>query len=51
VLPLGHFQRAADITSPQALALRVEPQANVGRYDRLRDRGGASCSMKPWSRC
>ncbi len=28
----------APITSPQALALHVEPQANVGRYDSLRDR-------------
>jgi transposase len=28
----------APITSPQALALHVEPQANVGRYDRLRNR-------------
>lgn len=26
------------ITTPQALALQVEPQANVGRYERLRDR-------------
>ncbi|MCH1933136.1 IS21 family transposase, partial [Shewanella sp. A25] len=25
----------APITSPQALALHVEPQANVGRYDSL----------------
>jgi hypothetical protein len=24
------------IQAPQALALRTEPQANVGRYDRLR---------------
>ena len=28
----------APITTPQALALQVEPQANVGRYDSLRDR-------------
>ncbi|WP_420093652.1 Mu transposase domain-containing protein, partial [Cupriavidus metallidurans] len=28
----------APITTPQALALQVEPQANVARYDSLRDR-------------
>jgi hypothetical protein len=28
----------APITTPQALALQVEPQANVARYDSLRER-------------
>jgi hypothetical protein len=31
---------APKIDAPQALSLKVEPQADMGRYDRLRKQGG-----------
>lgn len=37
----------APVDVPQALALNVEPQANVERYETA---GGAPCSMRPWWR-
>ena len=36
----------APINAPQALTLTVEPQANVERYDELRE--SAPCSMTRW---